>query len=195
MFCSARKCKHCFLCAAMVDVDPEKHWYDASGNVLPPSCWISSDEPDEDDTFGSCIGLHCRPWQRCQKADDMVHNLFGCSGRDSAVGWAALTRPPIPCGVPKFYGGLKVLASLQVILGQFLLEEAGGWFPSLCLPPSEELLTMRNVCNPITLTWCSQSLDTAMITRCMLCAPIWNPKRLIKALGRPACVVVCLLWS
>ena len=38
------------------------------------------------------------------------------------------------CQRPNFCGGLKVLASLQVILGQFLHEEAGGWFPSLLLP-------------------------------------------------------------
>ena len=35
----------------MVDANPEEHWYDASGNVLPPSRWISSDEPEEDDTY------------------------------------------------------------------------------------------------------------------------------------------------
>ena len=87
----------------MVDADPEEHWYDASGNVLQPSRWISSDEQEEDDTYGCCIGLRCSPWQRCQKADDMVHTLFGGSGRDSAVGWAALTRPSIACGAPNFY--------------------------------------------------------------------------------------------
>ena len=116
----------------MVDADPKEPWYDASGNMLPPSRWISSDEPEEpeDDTYGRCIGLRCRPWQRCQKADDMVHTLFGGSGRDSAVGWAALTRPSIACGAPNFYGGLKVLASLQVNLGQFLHE--GGFPPSAC---------------------------------------------------------------
>jgi hypothetical protein len=55
----------------------------------------------------------------------MVHNLFGGSGSDSAVGRAALTRPLIASGEPNFYGGLKVLAFLQVILGQFLHEETG----------------------------------------------------------------------
>ena len=174
----------------MVDADPEEHWYDSSGNVLPPSRWISSDEPEEDDTYGRCIGLRCRPWQRCQKADDMVHTLFGGSGRDSAVGWAALTRPSIACGAPNFYGGLKVLASLQVILGQFLHEEAGGWFPSLRLPAPDELLTMQEVSNPITQTWCLHSIDIAVTTRWMPCAPVWNPRRRIKAWGRSACLVV-----
>ena len=43
---------------------------------------------------------------------------------------------------PNFCGGLKVLASLQVNLGQILHEEAGGWFPSLRLPAPDELLTI-----------------------------------------------------
>ena len=131
--------------AALVDADPEENWYDASGNILQPSRWISADEPEEQDSYGRCLGLRCRPWQRCQKAADMVHALFGGSGRDSALGWAALTRPVIASGAPNFYGGLKVLASMQVILGQFLHEEAGGWFPSLCLPPAHELLNMQQV--------------------------------------------------
>ena len=41
-----------------------------------------------------------------------------------------------------------MLASLQVILGQFLHEEAGGWFPSLHLPAPDELLTMQEVSDP-----------------------------------------------
>ena len=134
----------CFY-AALVDADPEENWYDASGNILQPSRWISADEPEEQDSYGRCLGLRCRPWQRCQKAADMVHALFGGSGRDSALGWAALTRPVIASGAPNFYGGLKVLASMQVILGQFLHEEAGGWFPSLGLPPAHELLNMQQV--------------------------------------------------
>ena len=174
----------------MVDADPEEHWYDASGNVLPPSRWISPDAPEEDDTYGRCIGLRCRPWQRCQKADDIVHTLFGGSGRDSALGWAALTRPSIASGAPNFYGGLKVLASLQVILGQFLHEEAGGWFPSLGLPPSDELLTMQAVCNPIILTCCLHCVNIAMITRWINCALVWNLRRLIKAWERSACLAV-----
>ena len=112
--------------------------------------------------------------QRCQKADDMVHTLFGGSGSDSAVGWASLTRLSTACGAPNFHGGLKVLASLQVIMGQFLHEEAGGWFPSLRLPAPDELLTMQEVSNPITQTcqWCLHSIDIAMITRWMPCAPV-----------------------
>jgi hypothetical protein len=129
----------------MVDADPEENWYDADGNILPPSRWISADEPEEDDTYGRCLGLRCRPWQRCQKADDMVHTMFGGSERDCNLGWAALTRATIASGAPNFYGGLKVLASLQVILGQFLHEEAGPWFPSLGLPPQDELLNMHEV--------------------------------------------------
>ncbi len=136
----------------MVNEDPEEHWFDASGNVLPPSRWISQDAEEEEDTYGRCIGLRCRPWQRCQKADDLVHTLFGGSGRDSALGWAALTRPSIASGAPNFYGGLNVLTSLQVILGQFLHEEAGAWFPSLRLPPPDELLTMQAVFHSNTLT-------------------------------------------
>ena len=81
----------CFY-AALVDADPEENWYDASGNILQPSRWISADEPEEQDSYGRCLGLRCRPWQRCQKAADMVHALFGGSGRDSALGWAALNK-------------------------------------------------------------------------------------------------------
>jgi hypothetical protein len=33
--------------AALVDADPEEHWYDAKGNVLQPSRWISADEQEE----------------------------------------------------------------------------------------------------------------------------------------------------
>ena len=80
----------------MVDEDPEEHWIDASGNVLPPSRWISQDAEEEEDTYGRCIGLR--------------------------------------------------------ILGQFLHEEAGGWFPSLRLPPPDELLTMQAVFHSNTLT-------------------------------------------
>ena len=76
------------------------------------------------------------------------------------------------CKCPNFCEGLKVLASLQVILGQFLHKEAGGWFPSLRLPAPDELLTMQEVCNPITQTWCLQSIDIARITRWMPCAPV-----------------------
>jgi len=122
----------------MVDADPEEHWYDAQGKILQPSRWISADEPEEDDAYGRCLGLRCRIWQRCQKADDMVHTMFGGSERDCNLGWAALTRATIASGAPNFYGGLKVLASLQVILGQFLHEEAGQWFPSLGLRPPDE---------------------------------------------------------
>ena len=136
---------NCMFVAAMVDADPEEHWYDAHGNVLEPSRWISADEPENDDTCGQCLGLRCRPWQRCQKADDMVHSLFGGSDRDGDVGWAALTRPMIALGAPNFNGGLKVLASLQVILGQFLHEETRAWFPSLNLPQPDELLNMHQV--------------------------------------------------
>ena len=75
-------------------------------------------------TYGHCIGLCCRSWQRCQKAYDIVHTLFGGSDSDSAVGWATLTRPSIACGSPNFYRGLEVFDSLQVILGQFLLHLA-----------------------------------------------------------------------
>ena len=128
-----------------MDDDPEENWFDADGNVMQPSRWISADEPDEDDTYGRCLGLRCRPWQRCQKAENMVHALFGGSGRECEVGWAALTRPIIALGAPNFHGGLKVLTSLQVILGQFLHEEAGAWFPSLNLPRPEELLNMHQV--------------------------------------------------
>ena len=110
--------------------------------------------------------------------------------RDSAVAWAALTGPSIACGAPNFYGGLKVSASLQVILGQFLHEEAGGWFPSLRLPAPDELLTMQEVSNPITQTWYLYSIDIAMITRWMPCAPVWNPRRRIKAWGRSAFLAV-----
>ena len=67
-----------------------------------------------------------------------------------------------------------MLASLQVIMGQFLHEEAGGWFPSLRLPAPDELLTMQEVSNPITQTWCLFSIDIAMITRWMPCAPVCN---------------------
>ena len=65
-----------------------------------------------------------------------------------------------------------MLISLQVILGQFLHDEAGGRFPSLRLPAPDELLTMQQVSNPITQTWCLHSIDTAMITRWMPCAPV-----------------------
>ena len=67
-----------------------------------------------------------------------------------------------------------MLASLQVNLGQFLHEEAGGWFPSLRLQAPDELLTMQEVTNPITQTWCSHSIDIATITRpwWMPCAPV-----------------------
>ena len=65
-----------------------------------------------------------------------------------------------------------MLASLQVILGQFLHEEARGWFPSLSQPAPEELLTMQKVSIPITQTWCLHSIDIAMITRWMPCAPV-----------------------
>ncbi len=79
----------------------------------------------EDDSYGSCIGLRCRASQSCQTADDMLHNLFGSRSSDtgSSVGWA-LIRPSIASGAPNHCWGLKVLASLQVILGQFLHEEA-----------------------------------------------------------------------
>ena len=80
----------------------------------------------------------------------MVHTLFGGSGSDSAVGWAALTRQSIACGAPNFYGGLKVLASLQVILGQFLHEEARGWFPG---PPSACRHLMTFLWEWPILTW------------------------------------------
>jgi hypothetical protein len=136
----------------MVDEDPEEHCFDPSGNVLPPCRWISQDAEEEEDTYGRCIGLCCRPWQRCQKADDLVHTLFGGSGRDSALGWAALTRPSIASGAPNYYGCLNVLTSLQVILGQFLHEEAGEWFPSLSLLPPDELLTMKAVFHSNNLT-------------------------------------------
>ena len=76
------------------------------------------------------------------------------------------------CKCPKFCGGRKVLASLQVILGQFLHEEAWGWFPSLSLQAPDELLTMQEESNPITQTWCLHSIDIAMITRWMPCAPV-----------------------
>ncbi len=52
-----------------------------------------------------------------------------------------------------------VLASMQpeVILGQILREEAGGWFPSLHLLPPEDLsissVTMLVVCNPYILLY------------------------------------------
>ena len=65
-----------------------------------------------------------------------------------------------------------MLASLQVILGQVLLEEARGWFPSLRLPAPDELLTMQEVSNPIKQTWCLHSIEIAMITRWMPCAPV-----------------------
>ena len=57
--------------------------------------------------------------------------------------------------------------------------------------PPDELLTMQ-VSNPITQTWCLHSIDIAMITRArwMPCAPIWNPRRRIKAWGRSACLAV-----
>ena len=85
-----------------------------------------------------------------------------------------------------------MLASLQVILGQFLHEEAREWFPSLRLAAPDELLTMQEVSNPITQTWCLHSIDIAMITRWMPRAPtgIWNPRRRIKAWGRSACLAV-----
>jgi hypothetical protein len=86
----------------MVDEDPEEHWFDASGNVLPPSRWISQDAEAEEDTYGRCIGLRCRPWLRCQKADNLVHTLFGGSGRDCTLGWAALTRSAIASGLRIF---------------------------------------------------------------------------------------------
>jgi hypothetical protein len=63
--CNVVKCAFGSHAAAMVDEDPEEHWFDASGNVLPPSRWISQDAEEEEDTYGSCIGLRCRPWQRC----------------------------------------------------------------------------------------------------------------------------------
>ena len=129
----------------MVDADPEEHWYDAQGKILQPSRWISADEPEEDDAYGRCLGLRCRIWLRCQKADDMVHTMFGGSERDRNLGWAALTRSTMQTGAPNFYGGLKVLTSMHVILGQFLHEEAGPWFPTLGLPPPDELLNMHQV--------------------------------------------------
>ena len=76
------------------------------------------------------------------------------------------------CKCPNFCEGLKVLASLQVILGQFLHEEAREWFPSLRLAAPDELLTMQEVSNPITQTWRLHSIDIAMITRWMPCAPV-----------------------
>jgi len=174
----------------VVDADPEEHWFDASGHVLQPSRWISPDTPEEDDTYGRCIGLRCRPWQRCQKAEDMVHTMFGGSSSDCTQGWAALTRPSIASGAPNFYGGLKVLASLQVILGQFLHEEAGGWFPSLRLPPPNELLTMLAVCNPNypMLFRYFIAHDNSMTTRLMPCAPVWNLRERKKSLERSACL-------
>ena len=50
------------------------------------SCWISPDAPEEDDTYGSCIGLRCRPWQLCQQADDMIHTLLGGSDHEHDLG-------------------------------------------------------------------------------------------------------------
>ena len=47
----------------------------------------------------------------------MVHTLFGGSDRERDLGWAALTRPAIASAAPIFYGGLKVLASLQQAAG------------------------------------------------------------------------------
>ena len=112
------------------------------------------------------------------------------SSRDCTQGWAALTRPSIASGAPNFYGGLKVLASLQVILGQFLHEEAGGWFPSLRLPPPNELLTMLAVCNPNypMLFRYFIAHDNSMTTRSMPCATFWNLRECKKALERSACL-------
>ena len=195
MLCSVRKCK---FCSSVQTVQP---WLTpirrSIGMIQVAMCYRllagylqMSQKRMIHITYGHCIGLCCRPWQRCQKAETLVHTLFGGSGCDSAVGWAALTRPSIACGAPNFYGGLKVLASLQVILGQFLHEEAGGWFPSLRLPAPDELLTMQEVSNPITQTSCLHSIDIAMITRWMPCALVWNPRRRIKAWGRSACLAV-----
>ena len=60
------------------------------------------------------------------------------------------------CKCQIFCGGLKVLASLQVILGQFLHEEAGGWFPSLLLPACRRWaiqLHRHGVYIQLTLQW------------------------------------------
>ena len=55
--------------------------------------------------------------------------------------------------------------------------------------PPDELLTMQEVSNPITQTWCLHSNDIAMITRArwMPCAPIWKlimePQKEHKGMG------------
>ena len=92
IICNVSNCSCCELALpAVVDADTEEHWFDASGHVLQPSRWISPDTPEEDDTYGRCIGLCCRPWQRCQKVEDMVHTMFGGStgSSDCTQGWAA----------------------------------------------------------------------------------------------------------
>ena len=134
----------------MEDKESDEQWENHQGDPLHPDRWFKGQldkDAESSNEKGRCLGIRCLAWDRCEKASEMRHSLFGGSEHRTGVtkGWGALSLPAMAAGAPKFHGGLAVLKHLWIKIAEYLHVEHGQMFPSARLPRSTELLTLRQV--------------------------------------------------